>query len=99
MSSSASPPTGIATPTSTTLRAIASMSSISVKPDILLGAGTVSLVSSNGDERLQLEKALFADPFHVHQLFDLLERAVFLPILDDPLGRAGADARQCLQLC
>src|SRR5262245_30707440 len=103
MSSSASPPTGMATPARTTPTAIARRSSISVKPGaktgLLLRACTVSLISSNGDERLQLEKALFTDPFHVHQLFDLLERAVFLSVVDDPLGGAGADAGQGLQLC
>src|SRR4051812_22476356 len=65
---------------------------------LFLAARTVCLLGANRDQRLQLEEALFADPFHIHQLFDLLERTVLLAVIHNPLSGAGADARQCLQL-
>src|SRR5215831_6211898 len=50
------------------------------------------------DLGLELEKILFADATYVHQLFDLLERAVLLPVLHDARGSLGADARQRLEI-
>src|SRR6188474_752803 len=46
----------------------------------------------------ELQEALLADALHVHQLLDLLERAVLLAVLDDPRGHLLADAREFLEL-
>src|SRR5204863_3406921 len=54
----------------------------------------VGLRRWNDDERLELEEALFADAFHVHQLLDALEAAGLGPVLDNPLGRLPANAGQ-----
>ena len=54
--------------------------------------------AGDGHERLELEKALLADAAHVHQVFGLLEAAVLLAVLDDPLGGGPADPGQRLEL-
>jgi hypothetical protein len=46
----------------------------------------------------QLQKALLADALHVHQLFDLLERAILGAVVHDSRGHLCADAGQLLQL-
>src|SRR5919197_5508412 len=46
----------------------------------------------------QLEEVLLADTADVHQLLDLLERSVLLPVLDDPFRGLRADAGKRLQL-
>src|SRR5436190_21997736 len=56
------------------------------------------LCRGDHDQRLELEKALLADPFDVHQVLDLLEAAVLLAVLDDSCRGGGPDARQRLQL-
>ena len=45
------------------------------------------------DQRLEIEEHLFADAFDVHQVFDLLEAANLLPVLDDARGHGEPDAR------
>src|SRR5688572_11685737 len=52
----------------------------------------------DGDERLEFQEALLADALDVHQLLDLLEAAVLLAVLEDSLGRGGADAGQRFEL-
>jgi hypothetical protein len=46
--------------------------------------------------RLELEERLLADALHVHQVFDLLEAAVLLTIVEDPRGQRRTDAGQLL---
>src|SRR5215210_1595491 len=48
--------------------------------------------------RLQFQETLFAEALDVHQLFDLLEAAVLLAVLEDALCRLGADAGQRFEL-
>src|SRR5215470_7176694 len=48
--------------------------------------------------RLELQEVLLADATDVHQLFDLLERAVLLPVLHDARSGLGADARQPFEI-
>src|SRR5438067_2883149 len=48
--------------------------------------------------RLQLEEVLLSHAAYIHQLLDLLERSVLLPVLDDAFGGLGADAGKRLQL-
>src|SRR5215470_494509 len=97
--------TAIAATVATTLTVTAS--SVSEYPDatrrfiaadLLAGCVPLGLRRADGDLRLQLEKVLLADAAHIHQLLDLLERAVLLPVLDDARGRLGADARQPLEI-
>src|SRR4030095_7759142 len=99
-SSSASPVSGRATPASTTIKATTNTSSTRVRPEsaLLLGRAMVGPVAAHGDERLQLQEALFADAPDVHQFFDLLEASVLLAVLDDPLCRRFADAGQRIEL-
>src|SRR5215471_15354868 len=97
--------TAIAATVATTLTVTAS--SVSEYPDatsrfiaadLLAGCVPLGLRRADGDLRLQLEKVLLADAAHIHQLLDLLERAVLLPVLDDARRRLGADARQPLEI-
>ena len=48
----------------------------------------IGLGRRDRDLALQLEKVLLADAADVHELLDFLERAVLLPVLDDPASRA-----------
>src|SRR5215471_14975121 len=97
--------TAIAATVATTLTVTAS--SVSEYPDatsrfiaadLLAGCVPLGLRCADRDLRLQLEKVLLADAAHIHQLLDLLERAVLLPVLDDARRRLGADARQPLEI-
>src|SRR4029079_7494052 len=77
-------PCGMAMTDSVAMMDVASSSSIRLKP--LFGRRTGSLgLLGDRQHRLQLEEALFADPFDVHQVFHLLEVPVLLPVLDDAL--------------
>src|SRR5262252_5809097 len=58
----------------------------------------IGLRRTDGELRLQLQKVLLADTADVHQVLDLLERTVFLAVLDDEGGGAGADAGQRVEL-
>ena len=108
-SSSIRSPLGIATAARVLIIANASTNSVSVKPRLESAArndpggrtddaSPLCLLVRDGDERLQLQEALLADALDVHQLFDLLEAAVLLPVLDDALRRLGADAGQRFEL-
>ena len=52
----------------------------------------------DGELRLQLEEVLLPDAADVHQLLDLLERTVLLPVLDDAGGGFRADAGQPFEI-
>src|SRR5262245_37275061 len=58
----------------------------------------IGLGIADADLILQLEEVLLAHSTNVHQLFDLLERSVLLPVLDDERGGFGANARQTIEL-
>ena len=58
----------------------------------------IGLRRRDRDLRLQLQEVLLPDAADVHQLLDLLERAVLLPVLDDARGGLGADARQPFEI-
>src|SRR5262245_65997869 len=47
---------------------------------------------------LELQEVLLPDAGHVHQVFNFLEGAVLLPVLDDPCRHLRADARKGLEL-
>src|SRR3954470_4082002 len=64
---------------------------------VLLLARGVGL-RRDGDLGPKLQEALLAHSLHVHQLFDLLERAVLLAVLDDARGGSGADSGELLEL-
>src|SRR6185436_6675701 len=65
---------------------------------LLVARGMVSLVSPDGDHRFQLQETLLPNPLDVHQLLDLLEGTVFLPVFDDALSGAGTDSGKGLKL-
>ena len=48
-------------------------------------AGLFGALRADRQAIFDFEKALFADSLHVHELLDLLEGSVFLPVVDDPL--------------
>src|SRR5262245_62090481 len=58
----------------------------------------IGLGIADADLILQLEEVLLAHATNVHQLFDLLERSVLLPVLDNERGGFGADTRQAIEL-
>src|SRR5579871_5619266 len=49
-------------------------------------------------ERLESQKLLFADAFHLHQVFDFLEAAVLLAVFDDSLRHRRSDPWQLFQV-
>src|SRR5687767_11446094 len=49
----------------------------------LLGGGAFGAGRGDRDERLELEETRFPDAADVHQLLDLLEAAILLPVLQD----------------
>src|SRR5215831_1906426 len=82
-------------------------SSVSEYPDAAFVLATADLFagrvpfgpgSADRDLRLQLEEVLLADSAHVHQLLDLLERSILLPVLDDARRSLGADSWQRLEI-
>src|SRR5262245_50782627 len=58
------------------------------------------LVGSRGDddEGFQLEEALFANAFDVHEFFNFLEAPVFLSVLDDALRYRASNAGKIVEL-
>src|SRR5215831_13234373 len=82
-------------------------SSVSEYPDAAFVLATADLFagrvpfgpgSADRDLRLQLEEVLLADTAHIHQLLDLLERSVLLPVLDDARRSLGANTWQRLEI-
>src|SRR4051812_19685631 len=51
----------------------------------------------HGELRFELQEALLADTTDVHQLLDLLEWSILLPVFNDEGGGASADAGQRVQ--
>ena len=64
-------------------------------PSVALRRRVLNL--GNGDLGLQLEEVLLANSSDVHQLLDLLERTILLPVRDDERCGLRTDARQCLE--
>src|SRR5438105_10637553 len=52
----------------------------------------------HGDVGAEALERLVAEPFHLHQIGRLLEVAVFLPVIDDPLCGSSADAGEQREL-
>src|SRR3954463_13121231 len=53
---------------------------------------------ADGQLGAQLQEALLADALNVHQLLDLLERTLRLPVVENARGSLGADAGELLEL-
>src|SRR5947207_13054926 len=52
----------------------------------------IGLRSADGELRLQLQEVLLPDAADVHQLLDLLEWSVLLPVFENARSGLGADA-------
>src|SRR5262249_34984413 len=97
---------GTTMPPTVAINPVTNSSSIAETPAALLtwrarsGLRTLGrLRSAKSELSLQLEEVLLAEAAHVHQLFDLLERAVLLSVLDDAGRHLRADAGQRLEFC
>src|SRR6185503_8335440 len=64
----------------------------------LVLAVVIGLDSGERELWLQLQEVLLTETADVHQILDLLERSVLLPVFDDPRGHRRADAGQRLEL-
>src|SRR5262245_31096328 len=67
-------------------------------PVSLLRLIVIGFGIANADVILELEEVLLSDAANVHQLFDLLERTVLLPVLHDERGGLCTNAWQTIEL-
>src|ERR1044072_854690 len=96
--SSVPPTTGAAMAAITTVSEAARTISKSAAP-LQSRTGRLVLIGLrwNSNERLQLEEALLANAFDVHQLLDPFEAAALRPIFDNQLRGLLADAGQRIE--